>query len=170
MKDTITKTIPDKKMQRRGFFKGLWRFLGVVLTGELIFVFFSMLRKPAKVTEDSITSQVLLGSVEDFPVNSVTPDRRNKLYIIRNEEGGFLVLSLMCSHLGCSVSWDEQNNRFMCPCHSSSFDKNGMVLNSPAPRPLDYFPVHVESGKLMIDPAEKTKRKHFEKEQVTYII
>jgi cytochrome b6-f complex iron-sulfur subunit len=58
----------------------------------------------------------------------------------------------------------------LCPCHSSAFDKFGSVINSPAPRPLDYFPLTVEAGKVKIDLNQKTKRKKFEKNQVTYAI
>jgi Rieske Fe-S protein len=110
------------------------------------------------------------GGVEDFPVNSVTPDRVNKYFLIRSEDGGFLALSLICSHLGCSVLWDKTKNQFICPCHSSAFDRMGNVINSPAPRPLDYFPVIVEGGKVKVDLGQKKKRKKFEKNQVTYAI
>ena len=99
----------------------------------------------------------MAGSVEDFPVNSVTPDRINKYFLVRAEDGGFLALSLICSHLGCSVLWDKTKNQFICPCHSSAFDKFGNVINSPAPRALDYFPVIIEAGKVKVDMSQKDR-------------
>lgn len=37
-----------------------------------------------------------------------------------------------CSHLGCKLSWNEDENSWDCPCHGSRFDKNGKVLQGPA--------------------------------------
>lgn len=38
--------------------------------------------------------------------------------------------SLTCSHLGCAV--EERNFGFECPCHSSRYDLDGVVLRGPA--------------------------------------
>jgi cytochrome b6-f complex iron-sulfur subunit len=154
---------------RRAFLSKSMKILGLVALGELAFFTFSLLKKGKPALGDEKTSFLkIIGAVEDFPKNSVTPDRINKFYLIRYEDGGFLALSLICSHLGCSVLWDETKKEFVCPCHSSAFDKLGNVMNSPAPRPLDYFPVLIEAGKVKIDISTKTKRKKFEKSQLTY--
>ena len=91
-------------------------------------------------------------------------------FSVDDEDGGFLALSLICSHLGCSVMFDEVKKQFICPCHSSAFDNLGNVINSPAPRALDYFPVSIEAGKVVVDTGQKKKRKKFESNQVTYAI
>ncbi len=172
---TIQK-IPIEKVRpnttnRRKFLSNLWKILGLVTLTELIFFTVSMLRPGRKNLKDNaVTSIKVAGNVEDFTVNSVTADRINKFFLIRSEDGGFMALSLTCSHLGCSVIWDGSKNQFICPCHSSSFDKYGNVINSPAPRPLDYFPIIIEAGKVKIDLGQKKKRKKFDKNQVTYAI
>ena len=158
------------KTGRREFLSKAWKVLGLVALVELAFFTVSMLRPGRKNKKNSSSLLKTIGSVEDFPKNSVTPDRVNKFFLIRADDGGFLALSLTCSHLGCSVIWDQVKNQFLCPCHSSAFDKFGSVINSPAPRPLDYFPVIIEAGKVKIDLNQKTKRKKFEKTQVTYAI
>jgi len=156
---------------RRKFLSNLWKILGLVAFAELIFFTVSMLRPGRKNNNDNkVANYKIAGNVEDFTVNSVTADRVNKYYLIRTEDGGFLALSLICSHLGCSVLWDNAKKEFLCPCHSSAFDKLGIVINSPAPRPLDYFPVSVEAGKVKIDINQKKQRKKFDKTQVTYAI
>jgi cytochrome b6-f complex iron-sulfur subunit len=156
---------------RRKFLSRIWSILGLVALGELAFFTVSMLRPGKKNLKDNPKLNIkVAGSVEDFPVNSVTPDRVNKYFLVRSEDGGFLALSLICSHLGCSVLWDNIKNQFICPCHSSAFDRFGNVINSPAPRALDYFPVIIEGGKVKVDMNRKTKRKKFEKNQVTYAI
>jgi len=166
-------TVKDypEKTGRRKFLSKIWSILGLVAFAELGVFTISMLRPGKKKLKDDPDSVFkVAGAVEDFPVNSVTPDRINKYFLVRSEDGGFLALSLICSHLGCSVMWDKTKNQFICPCHSSAFDKQGNVINSPAPRALDYFPVIIEAGKVKIDMSRKTKRKKFNKSQVTYAI
>ena len=53
-----------------------------------------------------------------------------------------------CPHLGCAYHWDEKHENFLCPCHTSTFSKDGAVLSGPAPRPLDRYESRVEGSKL----------------------
>jgi len=156
---------------RRNFLRRAWKILGLVAVAELI-VFVVSLLKPSREAGSGAPGATLrvLGNIEDFPPGTVTPDRINRLYIVREKDGGFLALSIVCPHLGCSVLWDGTKSQFDCPCHSSAFDRQGVVLSSPAPRPLDYFPVIIEEGKVKVDISRQTKRKRFEQEQVTYAV
>jgi cytochrome b6-f complex iron-sulfur subunit len=159
------------KTSRRKFLSNLWKILGLVAFAELIFFTVSMLRPGRKnLSNNAVPNLKVAGSVDDFMINSVTADRVNKYFLVRMEDGGFLALSLTCSHLGCSVLWNDDKKQFLCPCHSSAFDKQGRVINSPAPRPLDYYPVTVEAGKVKVDLSKKKQRKVFDKTQVTYAI
>jgi cytochrome b6-f complex iron-sulfur subunit len=166
----MTKITPEIKNGRREFLAKAWKWLGVIAAAEVTFFTVNMLKPGKKDLSDPDSSIKVIGAVEDFPLNTVTPDRVNKLYLIRTRDGGFLALSLICSHLGCSVLWDETKAQFLCPCHSSAFDNLGNVINSPAPRALDYFPVTIESGKVKIDLSQKQKRKKFDKSQVSYAV
>jgi cytochrome b6-f complex iron-sulfur subunit len=167
----INKIKTAAKTGRREFFSQLWSILGLVALGELVFFTVSMLKPGKKFQKENPSSTIkVAGTVEDFVVNSVTADRINKYFLIRMADGGFLALSLTCSHLGCSVLWEEEKKQFICPCHSSAFDEMGNVINSPAPRPLDYFPVSINSGKVLVDTGQKMKRRKFEKNQVTYAL
>ena len=48
------------------------------------------------------------------------------------------------------VPWEAPQNQFVCPCHASAFDARGDVLNPPAPRALDLFPVIIEAGLVKV--------------------
>ena len=171
MKKTDSKTGETQKSGRRDFLKTVWKILGAVAAAELVFFIINVLRPSRELNKSKAGSTVkIIGNIEDFPLNSVTPDRIDKLYIVRDSKGGFLALSLTCPHLGCSVLWNQAKNQFDCPCHSSAFDRFGVVLNSPAPRPLDYYPVILEEGKVKIDINQKEKRKKFEDKQMSYAI
>jgi len=79
-----------------------------------------------------------------------------------------MALSLRCTHLGCSINWEDGKKRFVCPCHSSVFAINGNVENPPAPTALDYFPIKIENGIVKVDIGTKLKRNRFNKSQVEY--
>jgi menaquinol-cytochrome c reductase iron-sulfur subunit len=59
-----------------------------------------------------------------------------------------------CTHLGCAYHWDQANNNFLCPCHTSAFSIDGKVLSGPAPRPLDKYMVKIQGDKLSIGPLD----------------
>ena len=171
MKKTVIKTGGIKESGRRDFLKKAWMILGAVAAGELVYFFISLLKPSRELNKSKPGSTVrVIGDIDDFLPGTVTPDRINKLFIVRESDGGFLALSLICPHLGCSVLWNESKKQFDCPCHSSAFDKYGVVINSPAPRPLDYYPVLLEAGKVKVDVSQKAKRRKFETSQLTYAI
>jgi len=125
------------KEGRRSFMKRAWKILGLVVLAEFFYFVISLLKPSREINKSkSVSTLRVIGNVDDFLAGTVTPDRINKLYIIREKDGGFLALSIFCPHLGCSVLWDDARQQFDCPCHSSAFDIHGIVLSSPAPRPL----------------------------------
>jgi len=55
-------------------------------------------------------------------------------------DGRFLVISQICTHLGCVVLGDASGSfdGFFCPCHSGHFDKSGRVRRGP---PMQNLPI-----------------------------
>jgi Rieske Fe-S protein len=160
----------EVRKDRRNFLIKAWKILGLVVAVEII-LFISSFFRSSKSSGKFENKELLkaLGFVDDFLPGSVTIFRMNKLFLIRRKEDkGFLAISLTCSHLGCSVHWDEESRKFQCPCHSSCFDDVGNVLSSPATQALDYFPVFIEGGKVLVNTSQKLKRKRFQKSQLTY--
>lgn len=60
------------------------------------------------------------------------------------------VLSAVCPHEGCEVAWEQERNRFSCPCHESYFAADGARISGPASRGLDLLPSRVEDGRLQV--------------------
>lgn len=60
------------------------------------------------------------------------------------------VLSAVCPHEGCEVSWRADENVFSCPCHDSNFAADGSRIYGPARRGLDLLPARVVDGKLQV--------------------
>ena len=161
-------TGPDKEINRRDFFKLAWKGLGIIASLEVLGVFTAYFSS-GKARSASAPKQLLeAGPVNSFELNTVSAFMGGRFYLARQQDGGFIALSLRCTHLGCSVSWEEEKKRFICPCHSSAFDINGDVLNPPAPRALDYYPVMIENGMVKVDIGTLKERNTFRKEQLIY--
>jgi len=156
---------------RREFLNKLWKGLGVVAFIEITAVLFGYLFTGKSENESLKPKQLFFdaGNINAFQKNSVTIFRSGRFYLVRLDDGGFLALSLRCTHLGCSINWEEDKQRFICPCHASAFEINGNVQNPPAPSALDYFPVLIQNGKVMVDIGTKLTRSRFNKEQAAYI-
>lgn len=154
---------------RRSFFKRIWIWLGVVAGLEFAGLSLSFLFSgKRRVGTKDLNLVKVIGRVEDIKPGSVYPYRSGQLYLVRMTDGGFLALSLKCTHLGCSISWNEDDEKFICPCHSSEFDRYGDVLSPPAPHALDAYEVIIEEGMLKVDLGKKVKRRKFEKTDLTY--
>ena len=157
----------SKIESRRAFLTKLWKGLGIVVSLEVVAVFLGFLFSGKEEEQDSKPKQIIdAGIVNSFQPNTVTAFRGGRFYLARLEDGGFMALSLRCTHLGCSIIWEENKNRFICPCHSSAFGINGEVQNPPAPAALDYYPVIIENGKVKVDIGTRLTRNRFNKSQV----
>jgi cytochrome b6-f complex iron-sulfur subunit len=44
--------------------------------------------------------------------------------------------TLVCTHRGCLVELDNEEQIYVCPCHGSEFRLDGTVLRGPAKEPL----------------------------------
>ena len=54
----------------------------------------------------------------------------------RDEEGRVHAVDATCTHMGCTVHFNQGENSWDCPCHGSRFSTNGEVLAGPAVTPL----------------------------------
>ena len=54
----------------------------------------------------------------------------------RDQEGVVHALIPRCTHMGCTVDWNDTDQTWDCPCHGSRFAVDGHVLEGPAARPL----------------------------------
>ncbi len=57
---------------------------------------------------------------------------KNPLAFYRDEQGALHQYSASCTHLGCTVAWNNFEKSFDCPCHGSRFSYAGKVVNGPA--------------------------------------
>jgi succinate dehydrogenase / fumarate reductase iron-sulfur subunit len=66
-------------------------------------------------------------------------------------ENQMTVFNSRCTHLGCTVHWDEGKQLFRCACHGGAFNPDGSVNAGPPPRALDRLAHEVKDGALFVE-------------------
>lgn len=160
---------PPSRLERRTFLSRVWIFFGFVVLIEFFAGAFSFFISGRKKKDDSLQHQLIdAGSLADFIPGTVTLVHPANCFVSRLKDGGMLAISRKCTHLGCAVPWIAERNQFECPCHASIFDITGNVLQSPASRALDLYPLSLVRGRLLIDIGTPRKRSSFAAEQLFY--
>lgn len=101
------------------------------------------------------------GFPEDYGAGQVDSQyiAQHGVWIVRHEYEGrpqIYALRAVCTHLGCTPTWLETEQRFKCPCHGSGFYKDGINFEGPAPRPLERYAIRIaEDGQLEVDKSRK---------------
>lgn len=72
------------------------------------------------------------------------------VFIIRTSDTQYTALSRICTHQGCTVSYNSSDKQLVCPCHGARYNTNGNVINGPATRPLTVYKTTVEGTTLNI--------------------
>jgi menaquinol-cytochrome c reductase iron-sulfur subunit len=72
------------------------------------------------------------------------------VYVTKVSDGSLVVLSAICPHLGCTVSWQQGQDKFVCPCHGGEFAASGLHVFGPPPRAMDNLPTQIKDGKLQV--------------------
>ncbi|XXG83223.1 hypothetical protein AAC387_Pa10g1025 [Persea americana] len=65
-------------------------------------------------------------------------------------------INAVCTHLGCVVPWNAAENKFICPCHGSQYNNQGMVVRGPAPLSLALAHADIDDGKVLFVPWVET--------------
>jgi Rieske Fe-S protein len=73
-------------------------------------------------------------------------------FLRKRQEGGYLALVGVCTHLDCNVSWLPDKNKFFCACHEGWYDERGVNIAGPPPKPLRRLAVTEEGENLVIKP------------------
>ena len=74
----------------------------------------------------------------------------HKILVLRTEDG-VAAFSRRCTDLGCLVSWNKERAQFICPCHQGTFDRTGLNIAGPPPRPLDRLQIVKRGEQLYVN-------------------
>jgi len=69
--------------------------------------------------------------------------------LVKLRSGEVVAFSQRCPHLACAVYYEDDEQRFHCPCHEGVFDlRSGAPVAGPPRRPLSRVVLEREDGVL----------------------
>jgi nitrite reductase/ring-hydroxylating ferredoxin subunit len=83
------------------------------------------------------------GSLKVIPKGASDP-----IYVLALGQRRFAAVSPICTHLGCTVEIEQA--RLVCPCHGSTYDREGKVLRGPAEEALASYRAAVTSDDVLV--------------------
>ena len=70
--------------------------------------------------------------------------------LINTADGKLIAFSAICTHLTCSVVFEEDTNTLLCPCHNGRFDLSGNVVSGPPPAPLESYNIEIQGEDIVV--------------------
>lgn len=112
-------------VNRKKFHGGTWRFI----QENLDYPFYLLRDRFAKAESNSLKN-LKPGEGKILKLGG------KKVAAYRDANGKVSLRSPICTHLGCLVRWNAEDQKWDCPCHGSRFHANGTVYAGPAEAPL----------------------------------
>ena len=84
-------------------------------------------------------AEIPMGSIEQIPNDSaaiINIDGTN-IGVYKDTSGNIFSVKPVCSHLGCTLTWNNLDKTWDCPCHGSRFDYMGNNIYNPANKGLE---------------------------------
>ena len=78
------------------------------------------------------------------------PGANDPAILVRLTDSDVVAFSQKCTHLGCVVYYEPDEQRWHCPCHEGNFDSaTGAVISGPPTRPLGRIDVEVRDDGMI---------------------
>ncbi len=101
----------------------------------------------------TLRADVLLAAASPgTPVSVSGLATQDPVYLVINQGPKIAEYAIrpICTHLGCTVTWQADRNHFVCPCHGSQYDAQGRVVHGPAKRALPLATVIVKQNQIRL--------------------
>jgi cytochrome b6-f complex iron-sulfur subunit len=100
------------------------------------------------IAADMLIAKAKVG--EPIAVKGLSNPEVSYLVILEASTIAPFAIKPICTHLGCTVNWKPDQNRFVCPCHGSQYDAQGRVIHGPARRALPLRTVVVKQNQIRL--------------------
>ncbi len=143
---------------RRVFVRWITGVFAALWAGMASYPFFRYLisgTKKKQAGEELVTS-ISLGSAEEFLSGASKNFKFGSApaLLVRSEDGAFHAYNAICTHLGCTVQYNEEKKNIWCACHGGVYDTaSGKNLAGPPPKPLKALNVEVQEGEIIVSRA-----------------
>jgi len=127
--------------------------LGGGVAASLASFFYPVVRflNPPPVSEASV-NEVSAGKVQDLKPNSgkIVKFGNKPALLVRVNDTEWKAFSAVCTHLNCTVQYQEARREIWCACHNGTYDMSGRVTSGPPPKPLEELAVKIRGDEVVI--------------------
>lgn len=91
-------------------------------------------------------------AIAELPENTPVAFRSGAIEGFLTRNGSQVTaLSAVCTHMGCILNYSKFRDRFECPCHGATFERDGQPTNYASPlAPLPSLQVKVDKGQVEV--------------------
>jgi cytochrome b6-f complex iron-sulfur subunit len=156
MSETTKKnnTPPADGVSRQTFLRVALGGAGAVYAAGLAYPVYRYLESPIeKAAKESAVTEVALKDAQKLAPGSALMFKFGSKpgMLIHHEDGTWTALTAVCTHLGCTVHYEEDKKRIHCACHGGVYDpKTGGNVSGPPPKPLKRYEVKVTDVAVII--------------------
>ena len=155
--------VPTQDPGRRRFLAGAIAVIQGAIGATLTFLLGGAVVSPAFGKKRSTWWPA--AAIDDLPDNEPTPIairvtredgysqvvERQVVFLVKTGATDVTALSSTCTHLGCRVSWNADEQALKCPCHGGVFDRTGAVKAGPPPKPLARLATRVDGEQVLVE-------------------
>lgn len=137
----------EEDVTRREFARYLVAGAGVMAAGNLGLAAWTQLRaiNTGEPRELIPLAAVAVGATHLFRY----PTDDDPAILLRLADREVVAFSQKCTHLGCVVYFEAEEDRWHCPCHEGNFEpRTGAVISGPPPRPLGRIDVEIRDDTI----------------------
>lgn len=125
----------DELVSRREMLQFAVYTSGTLFLGTALLALVRLFRRKPSPGELQIASVASVSPGQALYFHYPQPD--DQAVLVRLEDGRFVAYNQTCTHLSCSVFYQEKQKRLFCPCHEGVFDvRTGEPVAGPPVRPL----------------------------------
>ena len=104
-------------------------------------------------TETNTATTNVITTINDLSVGQsleFTSVAGTSAILFRSSENKVYALSRICTHEGCSVDFDMNQNRLICPCHGANYEaSDGSVISGPTTKSLAKIKVEIQGQDIV---------------------
>jgi cytochrome b6-f complex iron-sulfur subunit len=130
---------------------------GVCYAAALAYPVYRYLASPSEMAlSAAAVTEVTLKDAQKLPAGSALMFKfgPSPAMLIHHEDGRWIALTAVCTHLGCTVQYEPQADRIHCACHGGVYNPyTGANVSGPPPKPLRLFKVAVNDTGVQVSRA-----------------
>ena len=144
----------DEGLSRRGFVKVAVGGVGLAYAAAIGYPIYRYLDSPVEKSQAlAAVKEISLPDAQKLPKGSAMVFKFGvrPALLIHHKDDSWVALDAVCTHMGCTVAYNQEEERIACACHGGRYDAHtGENISGPPPRPLTKHEVVVAADSVTI--------------------